>query len=139
MAISSPAAPRRSPGRLLWALGLGLAALGVIAYVVQIWAQRLMAPWYMPGLATLGAVLVIGSLWQKRTVWRVLALLVVTLLAAAEWALLLSMRLPDYTGPVAEGQSFPAFTAMRADGAAFTQADLAGDQNNVMVFFRGRW
>jgi hypothetical protein len=28
---------------------------------------------------------------------------------------------------------------MRADGSPFTQRDLEGDQNNVMVFFRGRW
>ena len=140
-AISAPpaAALRRSPGRLLLALGLGLALLGVLAYAAQMWAQRLMTPWYMPCLATLGAALVVVSLRRKRTVWRVLALLLVVLLAGAEWLMLLSLRTPAYTGPVAEGRPFPEFTTARADGAPFTQADLAGDKNNVMVFFRGRW
>ena len=49
------------------------------------------------------------------------------------------MRLPAYTGPVAAGQPFPEFATQRADGSPFTQRDLEGDQNNVMVFFRGRW
>ncbi len=66
MTISSTL-PRRFPGRLWLAMGLGLAALGVIAYVVQIAMQRLLAPWYMPILATLGVVLLIVSLRRKRT------------------------------------------------------------------------
>ena len=132
-------APRRHPGRLLAALGLGLAALGIAAYVVQIWAQILISPWYVPCAATLGAGLLVVSLWRKRTVWRVLALLLVALLAGAEWTFLAAMRAPAYAGPVTEGRPFPAFATATADGSPFTQADLAGDKNNVMVFFRGRW
>jgi hypothetical protein len=139
MTISSTAAPRRFPGRLLLALGLGLAVLGPIAYAVQISMQRLMAPWYVPCSATLGAILLIVSLWQKRTVWRILALLLVALLASAEWTFLLGTRLPAYAGPVVEGQPFPAFTTARSDGSPFTRADLEGDHNEVLVFFRGRW
>jgi hypothetical protein len=139
MTTSSTVAPPRSPGRLFLALGLGVAILGVIGYIVQIKAQNLTAPWYVPIAATLGLVLLIVSLWQKRTVWRVLALLLVTLLAGAEWTFLLMMRLPAYTGPVTAGRPFPAFTTVRADGTAFTQHDLKGDQTNVLVFFRGRW
>ena len=106
---------------------------------MQISAQRLTAPWYMPCAATLGAALLVVSLWRKRTVWRMLALLLVVLLAGAEWTFLLATRPPAYTGPVAEGRPFPAFATARADGTPFTQADLAGDKNNVLVFFRGRW
>jgi hypothetical protein len=120
-------------------LGLGLAALGIVAYVVQIKAQRLTAPWYMPIAATLGLVFLAVSLWKKRTVWRILALLLVGLLAGAEWTFLLAARLPAYTGPVVAGQAFPAFTTIRADGETFTERDLEGDQNSVLVFFRGRW
>jgi hypothetical protein len=98
-----------------------------------------MAPWYMPIAATLSVFLIVVALWRARSVWRILALLLVVLLAGAEWAFMLETRLPAYTGPVATGQPFPEFTTMRADGAAFTQRDLEGDQNNVMVFFRGRW
>jgi hypothetical protein len=139
MIISSNAAPRPSRGRLPLLLGLGLAALGVVAYVVQISRQRLMAPWYMPALAVLGVVLVVMSLWERRTVWRVLALSAVVLLAGFELLFLHAMRLPTYTGPVAAGRPFPAFETKRADGTPFTQRDLAGDKNNVLVFFRGRW
>jgi hypothetical protein len=139
MTISPTTAQRRYPGRLFLMLGLGLAVLGVIGYIVQIKMSRLMTPWYMPCLATLGVGLLVASLWQARTLWRVLALLLVVLLAGAEWTFLLAMRLPEYTGPVAEGQPFPAFATARADGAPFTQRDLEGEQNNVLVFFRGRW
>src|SRR5262245_25844735 len=130
---------RRSAGRLFLALGLVVAALGVIGYVVQFSMQRLITPWYLPLAATLGVVCVLVALWRRRTVWRVLALLLLVLLAAAEWAFLQEARLPAYTGPVAVGQPFPAFTTTRADGTPFTQRDLEGDRNTVLVFFRGRW
>ena len=65
--------------------------------------------------------------------------LVVLALAGFQWTFLFLVRLPEYTGPVAVGQPFPAFTTQRADGTSFTQRDLAGEQNNVLVFFRGRW
>ena len=120
-------------------LGLGLAVLGVVAYIVQFSLERLIMPWYMPALGLLGVVLVVVSLLERRTVWRVLALLAVMLLTGAELAFLYAVRLPPYTGPIAVGRSFPAFEARRADGTPFTQRDLAGDQNNVLVFFRGRW
>jgi len=139
MTSSSSAAPHRFRGRLFLLLGLGLAVLGVVAYVVQFSLQRLMAPWYMPTLASLGVVLVIVSLLERRTVWRVFALLAVVLLATTEWAFLYAVRLPSYTGALAVGRPFPVFETKRADGTPFTQRDLAGDRNNVLVFFRGRW
>src|SRR3954453_13761031 len=114
MTTSSAAAPRRLPGRLFLALGLGLAALGVIGYAVQLWAQRLRAPRYMPILATLGVVFLVVALWERRTVWRVLALLLVVLVAGAAWAFLLLTRLPEYTGPVAAGRALPEFNAVGA-------------------------
>jgi len=107
--------------------------------MVQFSLQRLTTPWYMPALAVIGVVLVVISLFERRTVWRVLALLAVVLLAGGELALLYALRLPSYTGPITVGRPFPAFEAKRADGTPFTQRDLAGDRNNVLVFFRGRW
>src|SRR5919112_152763 len=88
----------RSRGHLFLLLGLGLAVVGVVAYLVQLKLQRLTFPWYMPALALLGVVLVIASLWEKRTVWRVLALVAVVLLAGFELTALNAMRLPPYTG-----------------------------------------
>jgi hypothetical protein len=120
-------------------LGFGLAVLGIAAYVLQLWLRRLSVPWYMPAAALLGAALVAASLWEKRTVWRILALVVVLLLGGFEVMALNSMRLPRYTGPVAVGKPFPAFEAKLADGSPFSQASLPGDRDTVMVFFRGRW
>ena len=68
-----------------------------------------------------------------------LALLPVLLVTAVSWALLLGDRVPAYTGPVTVGQPVLAFATKRADGSPFTQRDLEGDQDNVLVFFRGRW
>ncbi|HEY7152884.1 MAG TPA: hypothetical protein VH575_02895 [Gemmataceae bacterium] len=139
MNTSTAVAPRRPSGRLFLVLGLTLAVLGVIGYAVQLSMHRLIAPWYLPISATLGVVFLLVALWQGRTIWRILALLLVVLLAGAEWMTLLGSRLPAYTGPVAAGQPFPAFATTRADGESFTQRDLRGDQNSVLVFFRGRW
>jgi hypothetical protein len=139
MTVSNRAEEHRFRSRLLLLLGVGVAVLGVLAYVVQISLGRLMAPRYMPVLATLGVVLIIASLWERRTVWRVLALLAIALLASAEWAMLYAFRLPAYTGPVAIGQPFPAFETSQADGTPFSQSGFSGDRNSVLVFFRGRW
>ena len=138
---SIPPAPvaRRYPGRLFLALGLGLMVLGMVGYGVQIWMGQLTTPWYMPSLATLGVVCVIVALRQTRTIWHVLILVLVVLITGAEWAFLLGTRLPAYTGPVAVGKPFPAFKTTREEGTPFTERDLSGPENSVLVFFRGRW
>jgi hypothetical protein len=137
--------PRRYPGRLLVALGLLLAALGIAGYAAQLagyadrlGVHRLYNPWYVPIAATVGALLLVASLWQARSVWRWVALVLLVLLAGFEWTALLGARLPAYAGPVAKDKPFPEFTTERADGTAFTQRDLEGE-DNVLVFFRGRW
>ena len=140
MTDSATAAPGRFPGRLCLLLGLACAVVGRVAYVVQFYLKNLMMPWYMPIMAVIGVALVAASLWEKRTVWRVLALMVVGLLAIAEIAFLYAVRLPPYTGPVTAGLPFPAFATRRSDGSLFTQRDLSsGDLSSVLVFFRGRW
>jgi hypothetical protein len=132
-------APPDRPRRLLLVLGPMIAILGVIAYVVQVSLGRLGAPWYMPIAATLGALLVSASLRQRRSLGRIVLTVALVLFAGATWAFLLGTRLPAYTGPLAVGKPFPAFATLRADGTSFTQADLVGPQNSVLVFFRGRW
>ena len=139
MTDPSAAVTHRPRGRLLMLLGLGLAVLGVVAYVVLFSFQHLTMPWYMPVMASLGVVLVAMSLWEKRTVWRGLALLAVVLLAGVELLFLYAVRLPPYTGPIAVGRPFPAFESKLSDGRPFTQHDLVGDRSSVLVFFRGRW
>ena len=139
MTTSSTAAPRRHPGRLWLALGLGLAALGLFAYVAQVASHRLTTPWYLPASATVGAFLILLALWEARSLWRILGLLLVVLLAGAEWTFLLGSRLPPYAGPVAVDKPFPVFKTLRADGTPFTEQDLQGEQTTVLVSFRGRW
>jgi hypothetical protein len=139
MTDSANAPPARSGGRLLMLAGLGLAVLGVAAFAIQLSLRRLMMPWYMPAAAMLGVALVGASVWRRRTVWRVLAMVVVVSLAGLEIMALNALRLPSYAGPIAVGRPFPAFEARRADGTPFTQADLIGDQHQALVFFRGRW
>ena len=139
MTESTNAPSAGSRGRLLMLAGLGLAVLGVAAYPVQLSLRRLMLPWYMPAAALLGVALVVASLWERRTVWRVLALGVVVLLAGFELMALNATRLQPYSGPIEVGRPLPAFEARRADGAHFTQNYLIGDQHHTLVFFRGRW
>lgn len=131
--------PDRSRGRIPLIAGLGLAGLGVVIYFALFRLGRLSSPWYMPVLALNGVGLILVSIGQRRTAFRVSALAAVVLLAVLETAFLFAVRLPAYAGPIAEGRPFPAFLTARADGSKFTQDDLVGDQNHVLVFFRGRW
>lgn len=130
---------RRSLGRgFLWA-GIALAVLGLAAYVLQLWAGQLFTPWYVPIVGTLAAVLLIVALASARSVGRVLALVLVAVLAAGEWYVLMTVaRLPTYAGPVEVGKPLPAFETQLADGSRFGSGDLHGPQNTVLLFFRGR-
>jgi predicted membrane channel-forming protein YqfA (hemolysin III family) len=139
--MSLPEARSSHPffGRLYLLLGLTLPLLGVAGYVVQTSFERLTAPWYVPGFAVLGVILVVMSLFERRTAWRITALVLVVLLATAEGAVFYLLRLPGYTGPIKVGHPFPTFETVRADGTPFSHRDLYGDRDNVLVFFRGRW
>ena len=130
----------RHPGRSLLLLGV-LVVVGAFAlnFLLTFAAKILITNWYGPLLGTLGLALIILALMRSRSVWRWTAVVIFTVLVAFQWWALLAMRTPAYTGPVKDGQPFPAFATTLADGAAFTQADLQGDQNTVMVFFRGHW
>ncbi|HEV3345072.1 MAG TPA: hypothetical protein VG125_32145 [Pirellulales bacterium] len=138
MAAESDSPPPSVPGRWWALLGVGLAVGGVAAYATQVAMHRLTMPWYLPLTATLGALAIVVSLWQRRGVGRAIALGLVLLLAVGEWGFVLGTRLPAYSGPVAIGKPFPHFSTTRADGTSFTQNDLAG-QDTALVFFRGRW
>jgi hypothetical protein len=131
-------APISFLGRRLVFAGLGLAVAGVAIYVVQVSLRHLTTPWYLPLTATIGALTIAVSLWQRPGVWRALALVFVLLLTLGEWGFVLGTKLPAYSGPVAVGKPFPDFSTKRSEGASFTRNDLT-DQNTVLLFFRGRW
>jgi hypothetical protein len=134
--IAAPAAGRG----YLWG-GLGLAVLAIVLCVVQfVVLRRLVAPWHLPALTTLGAVLLFVALAQRRSVTRIVVFALVAALAAFEWHFLMNLTaLPGYTGPAQTGQPMPAFQTKLADGSAFSDSDLRDGVPTVMVFFRGRW
>ena len=104
----APAAANVVPaaGRKFVVIGILLALAGPAGYAALIAAHRLPMPWFLPISATLGAILIAASLWQARRVGRIVALVVVLLLAGAEWMFVFATRLPAYTGPIAIGQPF---------------------------------
>jgi hypothetical protein len=130
----------RHPGRSLLLVGVLVAVAGPVLTILLTFAAKiLITPWYAPLLGTLGVALIILALMRSRTLWRWTAVVIFTLFVAFQWWVVLAMRTPAYTGPVKDGQPFPAFATTLAIGSTFTQADLQGDQNTVMVFFRGHW
>jgi thiamine transporter ThiT len=136
---NEPVTPRRGGRLALWA-GLGLCVLAVGLVYIQYGMQRLIVPWYLPALTTAGAGLVLYSVWQRRSVVRVLALGLAVVLAAFQWYFVAELtRLPEYAGPAREGETVPAFSTVLADGSPFTEQDLQNGTPHVMVFFRGRW
>lgn len=133
------APPTRAGGRLYLWLGLLVGLAGPAAYWLQLYLRHLTVPLYLPLAGTAAVGMIIAALVRKGSVWRILALLFLGLLAAGEWAVVTTLRLPPYTGPVAVGRPFPAFSTTWVDGSRITEGDLKGDQNTVMVFFRGHW
>jgi hypothetical protein len=130
----------RRPGRSLLLLGVFLALAGPVLMISLMFAAKiLITPWYAPLLGTLGVALIVLALMRSRSIWRWTALVIFTLLVGFQWWALFGMRTPAYTGPVKDGEPFPAFATTLANGSAFTQDDLKGDQNTVMVFYRGHW
>jgi hypothetical protein len=129
----------RSRGRGYFWLGLGVCLLGLAATVVQFSMNIIKTPWYSPVLATLGAILLVVAVAKRRTIPRVLGLVLVVAFAGLQWYLFgVLLKLPDYNGP-AVGQPVPAFTATRADGRTFRDSDLRDGSRQVLVLFRGRW
>lgn len=131
----------RSRGRgYLWA-GIGLALLAITLWIGQyVLLKQLFVPWYVPAVTTLGALLLLASVIQRRGVIRILVLVLIAGLAGLEWFFIASFsRLPTYEGPAQAGAKLPAFQTTLADGKTFTNQDLHDGTKTVMVFFRGRW
>lgn len=130
-------APHRWP---YFVLGVLSFFLGPALYFVQFQMRYFVTPWYVPMLSTLGVVLMAVSVGQRRGILRIVGTLVFAAVCALQWFMVaVAMKLPEYTGPVALGKEIPEFTATRADGQPFTNADLARGTPTVLIFFRGRW
>jgi hypothetical protein len=107
--------------------------------VIQFALNILKTPWYSPVLATVGAVLLVVAVAHRRSIPRVVGLVLVAAFAGLQWYFFgVLMKLPDYKGP-AVGQPVPAFAASLADGRTFRDNDLRDGSRHVLVIFRGRW
>jgi hypothetical protein len=146
MSINVPDVPATSPsqqrstGRAYFWAGIGACLLGVALVFVQFGLKYLVVPWYSPVLATLGAVFLLLAVVGRRSITRIVVLVLVAAFAGLQWYALVSLiKLPDYVGPAQPGKQLPPFQAMFADGRPFTEADLEDGSRRVMTFFRGRW
>jgi hypothetical protein len=129
----------RSRGRGYFWAGLGVCLFGVAATVAQFALQIMKTPWYSPVLATVGAVLLVVAVVRRRSIPRVIGLVLVAGFAGLQWYFLgVLMKLPDYQGPEA-GRPVPTFAATLADGRTFRDNDLRDGARHVLVIFRGRW
>ena len=129
--------PRRRP---LFLGGLVLFLAGPVLNAVQILLKHLWTPWYVPVLASLGVVLMIVSVRQRRSVLRGAALAFFVLLCGGEWYLMLvAAKTPAYTGPAQPGSKLPPFATVLADGTPFTNKNVEQEIRSVLVFNRGRW
>jgi len=128
------------PGRGMLALGFLFVVLAVVAWTIQLLVLKLLiVPWYVPPLGVLGALLACTAFIKSPSLGRgVLAAFVACLGVLEAYFVLRATLLPEYRGPIAVDSSFPAFSAQRADGATFTDADLR-TRPTVLTFFRGRW
>ncbi len=136
----APVAIPRSRHWLFFIAGIVLFLIGPPLYFIQFRMKQLFVPWYVPILATAGIALMIASLCRRRGVVRAVVLALFAVLCGLEWSMLaVGMKSPLYTGPAQPGRKIPEFTATLADGAAFTEKDLAEGSSTVLLFFRGRW
>jgi hypothetical protein len=122
--------------------GLLLFLLGPALVVLQFRLHHLGMIWYVPGLATLGVLLMILSVRQRPGRWRTVGLGLAAVLCGLEWYVLaVETRTPAYTGPAKPEHELPVFSTTLADGKEFTNNDLKDKdgKRTVLVFFRGRW
>lgn len=133
--------PATAPVRLpLYFAGILLFAAGPALYTYQLSAGSLIAPWYVPVLASVGTLFLLASLTRRRSVPSLAGAAVLAAVCAFEWFfLLVATKSPVYEGPAQIGRRVPAFQSVFADGSPITDADLARGAPTLLVFFRGRW
>jgi hypothetical protein len=129
-------APRRWP---FFFIGVLLFIVGPVAYAIQMNMHRLSMPWYIPILSTIGVLLMLLSVVQRRGIVRIVFLVLFMLFCGFEWMSLLATSTPKYVGPAQTGHKLPEFSASLANGARFTNKDLENGTPSALLFFRGHW
>src|SRR5262249_40467940 len=113
MSTIPQAAPAADPtqGRGYFWAGIFVCLLGFALGAVQYYVlKKLIVPWYVAVLATLGVLLMALSVGRRRTIPRIVAFVLIAALAGFEWLFLgYFSKLPDYPGPARVGEKIPAF------------------------------
>ena len=120
-------------------LGLFLTVGSWVFYTWRFNAGHLVIPYYLPILCLIGFVLMVRGFMQRKGILRVMGLVFALLLTGLSLAMAFGFKLPAYQGPAKADSPVPAFEAALADGTAFTHADLADGNNQLLVFYRGHW
>jgi hypothetical protein len=129
--------PRRWP---FYLFGVLLFLIGPAIYFFQFRSAHLVVPWYLPILASLGVGCIILSVMRRRSVLRIVGLVLLTALCGLEWYFLVVVaKNPDYQGPAQVGRPLPTFVTTRADGKPFSNKDLETGTSTALVFYRGHW
>jgi hypothetical protein len=135
-----PAVRSRSHHWTLFVAGIALFVLGPVWFVAQYRFKNLGSVWYVPVLSSAGVLLLILSVRRRRSVVRMVFLILFAIVCGFEWFLFtVATRSPVYTGPAQPGRKVPQFTARLADGAPFMSSDLESGTSTVLVFYRGHW
>jgi hypothetical protein len=135
-----PAVRSRSHHWALFVAGIVLFVLGPVSFVAQYRLKNLGSVWYVPVLSSAGMLLLILSVRRRRSVVRMVFLMLFAIVCGFEWyAFTVATRSPAYTGPAQPGRKVPQFAARLADGAPSKSSDLETGTSTVMVFYRGRW
>jgi peroxiredoxin len=133
--------PNRGKSRLLFWSAAAVAILLIPIFFAQVfWARILITPWYLPIGGTAAALVTIYALGRPVRWGRAGVVAGCVALACLEWYFVLAMTLlPQYTGPIAEGSSLPAFHATLADGTEIDESYFRNRPMTALVFFQGRW
>lgn len=123
---------------------IGVGILCIVLGPLLLWGQmtwhRMGMPWYIPGLASVGVCAMLVAAYRRRSLLPRIAASLALLLCLFEWyALAIGTRTPEYVGPLALNQPFPAFATELVTGESFSQRNLGQGKPQLLIFFRGRW
>lgn len=120
-------------------VGLAIFVAGPALYVFRFTNHDLSLPWYVPVSAAAGLLFMLRSFALSRGVVRAIVLAAFFMLGVLEtYFIFVGSRVPAYAG-LKVGERVPAFSAVRADGSAYTERELVDGSPAVLIFFRGRW
>ena len=120
-------------------MGMFLVLVGWCFYVWRFSQANLVLPYYLPVIVTVGFGVMVRGFLQKRSILRVLGLILALLMTLVAWMIIFGLSLPKYDGPATVGATAPAFEAQLAMGGDFQASNLKDGKNRIIVFYRGIW